>query len=439
MAKKRKALYTPRTIATDLVTQVCRDHRSLSSILTTTLERLEPQQRALAQELSFGTLRWYHQLDFLLSRLIKKPIKAKDTDIKSLLLVGLYQLVHTKIPEHAAISETVESSEHLGKGWAKGLINAVLRHYLREQAALIRQMEAEPCAALSHPPWLCGMIKKSWPQQWQSILNQNNQRPPMTLRINQQTIDPPLFKQHLSANSITFTESQWNINAVTLDQPMSVDAIPGFSEGHLSVQDGAAQIAATLLNPQPDEHILDLCAAPGGKTTHLLEMEPTIKLTAVDNDPKRLERVGQNLNRLHLSANVICGDATQPDTWWDKQPFDRVLLDAPCSATGVIRRHPDIKLLRNYDDIQRLVPIQKQILDSTWMMLKTEGLLLYATCSILPQENSEQIRQFLESHSDAELLPLNVTWGINTGFGHQRLPGSDGMDGFFYALIRKRN
>jgi 16S rRNA (cytosine967-C5)-methyltransferase len=428
---------TVRSTAAQVITSVVNQHCSLASVLPPALEKLPPDQRALTQELVYGTLRWYPKLFAVLAQLIKKPFKRKDRDIESLLLIGFYQLIYLNIPPHAVLSQTVEAAVTFNKIWAKGVINGVLRQFSRQQEHLINTADKHESAQYAHPQWFINQIKQAWPDHWQSILHGNNERPPMTLRINQSQSNPVDVGLSFAKENISFTRAAINPMAITLEQPVGVDKIPGFNQGILSVQDGAAQLAATILAPQPNETILDLCAAPGGKTCHLLELQPSIALSAVDNDTERLKRVQQNLDRLHLTANIICGDASEVESWWDGVFYDRILLDAPCSATGVIRRHPDIKLLRTEADIERLQAIQRSILASAWKILKQGGTLLYATCSILPQENQQQIARFLAVQNDAELLPLDVAWGIDSGYGRQIFPSTNGMDGFFYALLRK--
>ncbi|MCW8888222.1 MAG: 16S rRNA (cytosine(967)-C(5))-methyltransferase RsmB, partial [Gammaproteobacteria bacterium] len=269
------------------------------------------------------------------------------------------------------------------------------------------------------------------------ILDANNQRPPMTLRINLAQTGRDEFCKRLDSAEIGYQQSRFSRSGITLTKPMAVEQIPGFVDGLASVQDGAAQFAAELLAPEANERILDACAAPGGKTAHILERAPSCELTALDHDPLRLERVEENLERIGVTAQVIAGDAAKPADWWDGELYDRILLDAPCSATGVIRRHPDIKVLRHPDDIETLVSLQKQILDALWKLLKPGGTLLYATCSILPQENSQQIDSFIQRTEDAEAESIDWEWGIESGVGRQILPGMDGMDGFFYALLKK--
>ncbi len=428
---------TPRLSAISVLTRVSTEGQSLSSLLPHAFSPLPPERRALAQELCYGTLRWWHRLDALLARLLDKPLRSKDADIHCLLLCGLYQLEYMDIPPHAAVSETVAVTAALKKGWARGVTNAVLRRYQREREELGRKLSGDPEARYAHPRWLVDAIKEAWPEQWQAILEANNQRPPMTLRSARNHQSRDAYLEELKAAHIEATANPHAPDAVTLSRPQDVESLPGFTQGRVSVQDAAAQLAATLLGHQPGMRVLDACAAPGGKTGHLLEICHDIELIALDIEDKRLQRVAENMSRLQQKATLIRGDAASPDSWWDGQAFDRILLDAPCSASGVIRRHPDIKLLRYPEDIPSLVALQASILDAMWPLLKPGGMLVYATCSVLPQENSGQLTAFLERHADALEQKITAHWGIETTVGRQILPNQDGMDGFYYACIKK--
>jgi 16S rRNA (cytosine967-C5)-methyltransferase len=434
---KGKGRQNPRAVAVSVLARVLREGQSLSTLLPHSFQSLPPERRALAQELCYGTLRWAPRLEALLALLLDKPLKAKESDIKALLLLGLYQLTEMDIPPHAAVSETVAVTALLNKGWARGLVNAVLRRYQREQTALEHALEQDEVAATAHPAWLLGLLKTAWPEQWPAITEANNRRPPMTLRVNRRRHSRDAYQALLDKEGLGAEASPHAPDALTLSQPVNVEQLPEFARGGVSVQDAAAQLAASLLAPLPGESILDACAAPGGKTGHLLEICSDIELTALDIEEKRLQRVAQNLQRLGLEARLLAADAAAPAAWWDGKPFDRILLDAPCSASGVIRRHPDIKLLRHAGDIPQLVALQQSILEALWPLLKPGGLLVYATCSVLPQENSEQLANFLANHEDAHERPLQVRWGQAMRVGRQILPDQDGMDGFFYACIEK--
>lgn len=432
-----KSPQTPRLAAVSVLTRVSSEGQSLSSLLPHAFHALPPERRALAQELCYGTLRWWHRLEALLVQLLDKPLRSKDADVHCLLLCGLYQLEYMDIPPHAAVSETVAVTAALKKGWAKGLTNAVLRRFQREREELAQHLDGDPEARYAHPRWLIGALHTAWPDAWQTILEANNQRPPMTLRnaSNRQSRDS--YLEELKAAGITAVPNPHAPDAITLNRPQDVESLPGFTEGRVSVQDAAAQLAATLLDHRPGMRVLDACAAPGGKSGHILEICRDIELIALDIEEKRLDRVAQNMARLQLPATLLCGDAATPADWWDGQPFDRILLDAPCSATGVIRRHPDIKLLRHSEDIEQLVVLQRTILDAMWSLLRPGGMLLYVTCSVLPPENNQQLQAFLSRHADSQERRLAAAWGNGTVVGRQILPGQDGMDGFYYACIEK--
>ncbi len=419
--------------------QIVQQGQNLDNALEAFLPQLQsPQDRSLLQHLSYGVIRWYHQLDFLLQQLLHKPLKSKDTDLRLLLLLGLYQLRFSRIPDHAAVSETVALTRQLNKAWAKGMTNAVLRNYLRQQDALDKTLEDNAPARYSHPGWLLEQLRQAWPEQWPDILDANNRQAPMILRTNRQHTTRETYIRYLAEAGMAAAPTVHTEQGITLEQPCAVEQLPGFFEGAVSVQDGAAQLAAELLDPQPGERILDACAAPGGKTAHLLEHQPGIQqLVALDIDQNRLQQIEQNLSRLQLQATLLAGDAAQPEQWWDRQPFDRILVDAPCSASGVIRRHPDIKLHRRRSDIPRLTATQHDILFSLWPLLKPGGILLYATCSILPEENHRQLERFLAGVDNARHVPLDFKWGHELSAGRQILPGEDNMDGFYYARLVK--
>ena len=423
-----------RQLASKAITRVTHGE-SLYSVLPTLREKIAKKDQPLFAELCFGTLRYYHRLNAWLKFLTEKPLKDKEQDIHNLILVGLYQLFFTRIPPHAAIGETVQATRSMGKAWARGLVNGILRSAQRRFEELNSQEERSAVVKFSHPKWLINTIKRAWPEDYQAILTANNQPPPMTLRVNEQKIQTSRYLKKLLDACLQGRLSNIAKQAITLSRPTPVERLPMFATGAVSVQDESAQLAATLIKVKPQDHILDACCAPGGKTCHLLELNPGITVDALDADSSRLERVDENLQRLGLSANVLCGDATNVDTWFSGQSYDHILLDAPCSATGVIRRHPDIKLLRKAEDIPRLAQLQQQILRAIWPLLKPGGTLLYATCSIMPEENHLQIERFLTETPDAQLLPIEGEWGIDTGFGKQRLP--DSGDGFFYSLMVK--
>ena len=342
-----------------------------------------------------------------------------------------------RVKPYAAVSETVLATRK--KPWAKGLINALLRNFQREQVNLEQKADTINWVATSHPLWLVQKIEHDWPEHAQHIFLENNQQPPMSLRVNLSRISTEQYLQQLTDLAINATAVEGCPSAIILEKPVAVELLPGFMDGLVSVQDVAAQLAAGLLDVQAGQRVLDVCAAPGGKAAHILEHQPQLKeLVAVDIDSTRLLRVTDTLQRLKLSATLIAGDALAPQDWWDKQIFERILLDAPCSALGVIRRHPDIKLLRRADDIEPLQALQQNILNAIWPLLAPGGLMVYATCSILKQENEQQIAAFLATHADAKEVPIEkATWGVEASHGRQIITGTAAMDGFYYARLTK--
>ncbi len=391
------------------------------------------QERAFMQMLVYGVLRNYWRLKALLALMLVKPLKVKDHDIELVLMMALFQLMDTRVPDYASVDASVNLVRSLGKSkaWATGLVNAVLRNFIREQDDWLKKLDAKPQAVHRHPQWMIDRLRKDWPEQWTSILQANNEQAPMTLRINRQRISVEDYQQKLGAEAQSFDQ------ALVLEQATDVHELPGFEDGWFSVQDAAAQKAAPLLDIAAGQRVLDCCAAPGGKTCHVLELEPDIEMLAMDISEQRLSRIQENLERLGLSAELVAGDASSPTDWWDSRPFDRVLLDVPCSASGVIRRHPDIKILRRPNDIAQLVTIQQQILTAIWPLLKPGGKLLYVTCSVFKAENEQQIASFLTQEPDVEELPIDADWGLPRPHGRQILPGQDNMDGFYYCLLHK--
>ena len=436
MAKQQKQ--SARATAARVIAEVVQKNRSLNAVLTAVLPLLPENERGLCQQLCYGVLRWHGQLDAISQQLLSKALKKKDADIAALLLCGLYQLRDLRIPAHAAISETVNATKTLGKQWAKGLINASLRNYQRQAEELEDKLKQSDSALYAHPDWLIQSFKQDWPDQWQSILNASNQQPPMMLRINQQKTTRQDYLAQLIEADIPANVIKACAEGILLEKPCDVYQLPGFTEGHVSVQDGAAQQVADLLDLKSGLRILDACAAPGGKTCHILEHAPDNEVIALDIAANRLQQIEQNTERLELNATLIASDAADTDKWWDGTLFDRILIDAPCSGTGVIRRHPDIKLLRRADDIAALADQQQQLLNKLWPLLKPDGLLVYTTCSALKQENEQQIAGFLQQHPEAQEIEASPAPAQRRPFGYQRLPGDDNLDGFYYACLRRR-
>lgn len=407
---------------------------SLNQVLPAALDTAPARDRSLLQQLCYGTLREYPRLQPQLARLLTKPLRSRDRDVEALLLLGLYQLSATRIPDHAAVAATVAAASALSRVWAKGLCNAVLRRYLRERESLLLQLDEAATAA--HPQWLYQAIHDEWPRQAADMIAANNSQPPMVLRVNRRRGSREEYLARLDSEGIAAVAGELAPEAIYLTQPLDVGALPGFTEGMASVQDEAAQLAARLLQAAPGDRVLDACAAPGGKACHLLELEPDLQLIAMDSDEQRLQRVRDNLKRLALAAETLVGDATAPPAKLRTQPFQRIVVDAPCSASGVIRRHPDIKVLRRDTDIAGFAAQQLAILQGLWPLLAAGGRLLYITCSVLEEENSGVLQRFLETTPDAALLPPPV--GEPRACGGQILPRIQGPDGLFYGLLQRR-
>ncbi|WP_065616431.1 16S rRNA (cytosine(967)-C(5))-methyltransferase RsmB [Pseudomonas moraviensis] len=428
----------PRLAAAKALAAVLSGKASLNSSLPTQLDKVEDRDRGFTQDLAFGTARWQPRLSALAEKLLQKPFKAADADVEALLLVGLYQLLYTRVPAHAAIGETVGCADKLKKSWAKGLLNAVLRNAHRESETIFAELERDPVVRTAHPRWLQKSLKAFWPEQWEAICAANNAHPPMILRVNRRHHNRDAYLALLGEAGIAATPCVYSRDGIVLEAAADVRSLPGFAEGWISVQDEAAQLAADLLDLAPGQRVLDACCAPGGKTCHILEAEPALAgVVAVDLEAKRLVRVKENLERLGLNAELIAADGRDTAKWWDGKPFQRILLDAPCSATGVIRRHPDIKLTRQPDDIVALAQLQGELLDAMWKTLEVGGILVYATCSTLPTENTEVIAAFLERTPGARELDLATAAGIRQPHGRQLLAQQGGHDGFYYAKLIK--
>ena len=428
----------PRAVAARLLAKVVAGH-SLTALFQEQLQKVAEKDQGLIKEICFGVTRYWPRLNALAEILLERPMKARDADVHALLLSGFYQLLYMRTAQHAAVAETVEASRSLKKPWAAGLINGVLRRFIREKDELLKRLDQEPASRYACPPWLLARLQKAWPDRWMSIVEAYNQRPPMTIRVNRSKISRKDYAQLLTEAAIPCRPVAAVSSALVLERSVDVSALPGFSEGLVSVQDAGAQLAAILLDVAPGQRILDACAAPGGKTGHILERAADIQLTAIDVDPQRLLRVTENLQRLGFNKDaVVCqGDAAAPAGEWSQVQYDRILLDVPCSATGVIRRHPDIKLLRRDSDIEALVLKQQEILAAIWPLLKPGGMLLYVTCSLLPEENYVQLERFLGTNPDARERPIEAAWGLACPVGRQTLPGESTMDGFYYACLEK--
>lgn len=430
-----------RALAAKCCYSVIDKGRSLGDELPKQQDKASVKDKSLLQEICYGVLRYLPELEHDVRGLMEKPLTGKQRVFHFLLLVGVYQIKYMRIPDHAAVSETVAATGILKNRHMKALINGVLRNFLRARESATKVPSSVSPLPISiqfnHPSWFIKKLQVSYPEQWQQILNANQQKPPMWLRVNQQHHNISDYQKLLATAQIAINSVEPLSQAIELTHATDVSNLPGFDKGWVSVQDGAAQQAARLLDCQKDDVVLDCCAAPGGKTCHILELSPDIEsMTAIDIEASRLVRVEENLNRLGLKATVLAADAANSKTWWQGQYFDRILLDVPCSGTGVIRRHPDIKWLRKATDIDQLVILQRQIIKEIWSLLKPGGTLLYATCSVLPEENNEQIAHFIEHNADAQLLPIDNIKTNNT-IGWQLLPDEKNMDGFYYAKLLK--
>lgn len=435
-----------RAQAARVVAQVAFGGRSLDAALALQDSTMTRQERGLLRALSYDSIRWYLRLDALLERLLARPDQRILPELRALAIVGLCQLVHTDIPAHAALAETVDAVRLLGHPRAAGLVNALLRRCQREHAQLLPQVDRDLALRSAHPRWLVEALTADWGEQAAGILEANNGRPPMWLRVNRRRGSGAQYRARLEAAGLGVATSLFEDEALLLQSPVDVEALPGFTAGEVSVQDAAAQMAARLLAPLPGERILDACAAPGGKTGHLTELQPELaELVAVDVSPERLRRVEENLLRLgpaeRTNVQLLVGDAAEPAQWWDGRPFDRILLDVPCSATGVIRRHPDIKLLRRPEDIGALCERQLQLLHGLWPLLAPGGRLVYASCSALLAETSAVVEAFTAARRDTRELDGQ---GLGLGLqpqeraGHRIAAGTARMDGFYYACLEKR-
>ncbi|HKE45781.1 MAG TPA: 16S rRNA (cytosine(967)-C(5))-methyltransferase RsmB [Steroidobacteraceae bacterium] len=428
--------------AANTVTAVIAKGQSLDDALESMASTVsEAEDAAALQALSYGTLRWYTRLDYWQTQLLERGTRPKPR-IGGLLAVALHQLAFSNHPPHAIVDQAVDAARELGEPRAAGLVNAILRRFLRERERLGAAAEEFPPARFAHPAWLMERIRHDWPDHWRKILEANNQAPPMWLRVNRRRTSPAEYLAALASESLNATRSELAPDALLLETPVPVTRLPGFESGAVSVQDAGAQLAAQLLAVGDRMRVLDACAAPGGKACHLLE-QADVELVAVDRSAERLEALRENLRRLQLAASVIVGDAADTARWWDSRPFERILLDAPCTATGVIRRHPDVKLLRRASDIDSLRREQLRLLGALWPLLAPGGRLLYVTCSVLRAENDEVVEAFLTGEPSANSVPIPEGFGpagvrVNQA-GIQFLPGEAGLDGFYYACLEKRH
>lgn len=418
-----------------VIYQVLEQGKSSRDCLERVQRRHNVRDNAWLQEMSLGVMRKLPSLQHWLRTLLDRPLKGNKKVIEHLIILGLYQLAFSRVSKHAAVGETVAAASYLGGTGLKGLVNAVLRNFQREELAS-RPVE-DPIINSGLPKWLFKAIESAYGDDANAVRQATNDMAPIWLRVNSRQINKDDFASLLTKANVEFSFSDEHENGIILKSREDITALPGFDKGFFAVQDGAAQLAAHYLNPQNGERVLDCCSAPGGKTGHIAELAPSLAYClALDADEKRLQRVHENMDRLKHSVEIKQGDATNPSQWWDGELFDRILLDAPCSATGVIRRHPDIRWLRKSSDTDHLAALQREILNALWKLLKPGGTLLYATCSILPKENKAQVARFIAETEDANLQPIIKT-ETNENPGRQILPGEQQMDGFYYARLIK--
>lgn len=430
-----------RAIAALVLARLLRERDNLSRLLPEYLPQLrDSRDRALVQELCFGVCRWYHALEFILNGLLEKKIRDRDSDLKALALIGLYQFIHLRVPPHAIVSATVDACKELGKSRSTGLMNALLRRFQREQDDWLKKLEVQPAnIRYAMPDWLLQALQQDFPDRWEDICRGSNEHPPLFLRINPQKTTRDRYRDTLTEQGFRSENCRYSEECLKLVTPVDINELPGFHQGLVSVQDLAAQLCRPLLDLEARQRVLDACTAPGGKLAHILESGlPFADVVGVEKNGLRLLKVQETLERLQLHATLYCADARDTETWWDGKPFDRILLDAPCSASGVIRRHPDIKLLRRPDDINTVALLQSELLSALWTVLKRGGRLLYVTCSVLSRENDDRIQLFLENNRDAQSIPVDAAWGTATMHGRQLLPGEEGTDGFYYACLQKK-
>ena len=427
-----------RALAAKGLAEVALRGASLRDVMERYAPRLaDPRDRALLMALLSEGARWWLRFDAAIDGLLEKSLRHKDPAIHALLVLGLVQLEILELKDYAAVAATVEAVRTLQRPQLAGLVNAVLRRWQRERDSLIAKLDAKPQTRHAHPAWLAAALQRDWPEQAEAVMTADNREPPLMLRVNRQRSEPQALIEQLQAAGYNASAHPWLSDALVLPHSADVTRMPGFEDGAFAVQDGAAQIAADLADLRDGLRVLDACAAPGGKACHLLE-RAEIDLTALEVDAPRAERIRQNLMRLRLNAKLVIGDAGAPAGWWKGHPFDRILIDAPCSATGVLRRRPDVRLHRRESDIVAMHLQQRRILSAMWPLLAPGGRLIYITCSVLRSENEEVVAELLAQQPDAQVVPFTLPVGHATGVGWQILPGDGDLDGMYYAVVQKQ-
>ena len=427
-----------RALAASGLAEIALRGASLRDVMERHAGRLaDPRDRALLMALLSEGARWWLRFDAALDDLLAKPLRRKEPAVHALLVLGLVQMEVLELEDYAAVAATVQATRALKRPALAGLVNAVLRRWQREREARIARLDANPATRHAHPDWLAAAIARDWPEQAEAVMAADNREPPLMLRANRRHGERDALVAALLAAGQSASPHPWLADGVTLPHSTDVTRLPGFANGAFAVQDGAAQVAADLVDAKDGERVLDACAAPGGKACHLLE-RANIALTALEMDTARAGRIRQNLDRLHLDAQLVLGDAGDPASWWDGRPYDRILIDAPCSATGVLRRRPDVRLHRRESDIVALGVQQRRILGALWPLLAPGGTLVYATCSLLRAENEAVVAELLAAHADAEAVPFALPAGRPAAVGWQILPGDGDLDGMYYAVLRRK-
>jgi 16S rRNA (cytosine967-C5)-methyltransferase len=412
---------------------------SLREVMAHSAPKLtDPRDRALLMALLSEGARWWLRFDAAIDGLLEKPLRHKDPAVHALLVLGLVQLEILELQDYAAVAATVEAVRALKRPQLAGLVNAVLRRWQRERESLLAQLDDGPQTRHAHPAWLAAALARDWPAQADRVMSADNREPPLTLRVNRQRSERTILIGQLQAAGYAATAHPWLADALVLPHSADVTRMPGFDDGYFAVQDGAAQVGADLADLRDGLRVLDACAAPGGKACHLLE-RADIDLTALEFDPARAEQIRQNLMRLRLNAKIVIGDAGAPKGWWNGQPFDRILIDAPCSATGVLRRRPDVRLHRRESDIAPMQAQQRRILTALWPLLAPGGRLVYITCSLLRAENEVIVNELLAAQADAQAVTFTLPAGQAASVGWQILPGDGDLDGMYYAVIEKQD
>ena len=427
-----------RALAARGLAEVAMRGASLREVMDRSAPRLaDPRDRALLMALLSEGARWWLRFDAAIDGLLEKSLRHKDPAIHALLVLGLVQLEILELQDYAAVAATVEATRALKRPQLAGLVNAVLRRWQRERAPLLARLDAKAQTRHAHPAWLADALQRDWPDRADAVMAADNAEPPLMLRVNRQRGERDELIARLRAAGQPATAHPWLADAVVLPHSTDVTRLPGFEDGAFAVQDGAAQVAADLADLHDGLRVLDACAAPGGKACHLLE-RARIDLTALDADARRAQRIRDNLMRLRLDAKLVIGDAGAPAGWWKRQPFDRILVDAPCSATGVLRRRPDVRLHRRESDIAAMGVQQRRILSALWPLLAPGGRLVYITCSVLRAENEAVVAELIEAHADAQHVPITLPAGQAAAVGWQILPGDGDLDGMYYAVLQKQ-